>query len=169
MNNWPVARRNFLAVAGAGAGAAAAALSLPSTPRAQGTPGPQPRRGGTLTAIVQPEPPTLVSALNAGAPVGVVSTNIFDGLFTYNWDMSFKPSLAETWDVSEDGLTITFNLRRGVTWHDGKPFTSADVAFSLEEIWRKIHPRGRSTFINVRKWTVPTRMWWSCIFPRLRR
>jgi peptide/nickel transport system substrate-binding protein len=147
MSHGPIARRNFLAAAGA----TAAMLGLPAMPKAQGGAGTQPRRGGTLTAIVQPEPPTLVSALNAGAPVGVVSTNIFDGLFTYNWDMSFKPSLAESWDVSEDGLTITFNLRRGVTWHDGTPFTSADVAFSLEEIWRKIHPRGRSTFINVRE------------------
>ena len=142
MNAPSISRRHLLALS-----AGAAMLG--------GAPGPSlaqsgPRRGGTLTAILQPEPPTLVSALNAGAPVGVVSTNIFDGLFTYDWDMSLKPSLAESWSVAEDGLSITFRLRRGVTWHDGTPFTSADVAFSLEEIWRKIHPRGRATFANVR-------------------
>ena len=116
-------------------------------------PGPQPsaepRRGGTLTAIVQPEPPTLVSALNAGAPTGVVSTNIFDGLFSYDWDMGLKPALATRWEVAADGLALTFHLRPNVRWHDGQPFTAEDVKFSLEEIWRKIHPRGRATFANV--------------------
>jgi peptide/nickel transport system substrate-binding protein len=40
------------------------------------------------------------------------------------------PRLATSWEGSADGLTVTFKLREGVTWHDGKPFTSADVAFS---------------------------------------
>lgn len=130
------------------AGLGAATLGIPSR-MALAQPAATPRRGGTLTAIVQPEPPILVSALNAGAPTGVVSTNIFDGLFTYDWDMSLKPCLAQSWTLAADGLSLTFRLRPGVKWHDGQDFTAEDVKFSLEEIWRKIHPRGRATFAAV--------------------
>jgi len=49
------------------------------------------------------------------------------------------PRLARSWTISPDGLTYTFNLVRNATWHDGKPFTSADVAFSLTTI-RKYYP-----------------------------
>ncbi|MCE7798891.1 ABC transporter substrate-binding protein [Sphingobium sufflavum] len=44
---------------------------------------------------------------------------------------------------------MTFKLRPDVKWHDGAPFTSADVAYSLTEVWRKFHSRGRSTFAQV--------------------
>lgn len=132
------------------------AVALPALPlHVQGTQPTTPRRGGTLTAIVQPEPPTLVSAINAAAPTGVVSTNIFDGLFAYDWDLRPVPSLATGWVQSEDGLTLTFQLRGNVRWHDGQPFTSADVAFSLEEVWKKVHPRGRATFANVTEVETP--------------
>ena len=47
--------------------------------------------------------------------------------------------LAESWSISDDGLTYVFNLRKGVTWHDGKPFTSADVVFTFEEML-SFHP-----------------------------
>jgi peptide/nickel transport system substrate-binding protein len=40
--------------------------------------------------------------------------------------------LAASWTVSRDLLTWTFQLRRGITWHDGKPFTSADVKFTFD-------------------------------------
>jgi ABC-type transport system substrate-binding protein len=40
--------------------------------------------------------------------------------------------LAESWEVSDDGLTWTFHLRQGVTWHDGEPFTADDVKFTIE-------------------------------------
>jgi peptide/nickel transport system substrate-binding protein len=51
------------------------------------------------------------------------------------YDVNFSAiqgELAESWEVSEDGLTYTFHLRDGVTWHDGEPFTSADVKFTIE-------------------------------------
>jgi peptide/nickel transport system substrate-binding protein len=41
------------------------------------------------------------------------------------------------------------NLRQGVTWHDGQPFTSADVKWTLEEVWKKIHPRNQAIFAKV--------------------
>ena len=45
-----------------------------------------------------------------------------------------KPLLAESWDVSKDGLTYTFKLKKGVKWHDGKPFTARDVAFTFYSV-----------------------------------
>src|SRR5258708_3191232 len=72
-----------------------------------------------------------------------------EGLLEYDLEQKPKPSLAESWEVSPDGLAYTFHLRHGVAWHDGKPFTSADVKFSLLKIWKLLHPRGRVTFGTV--------------------
>jgi len=114
-----------------------------------------PRPGGTLTAIVQPEPTAMTSAINNTYANGVVSSNIFDGLVTYDAQFNPQPSLATSWETAADGLTITFHLRHGVKWHDGQPFTSADVKFSLEEVWKKLHARGRVTFAAVREVDTP--------------
>ncbi len=108
-----------------------------------------PRPGGTLTSIVQPEPVTLTPSANTAQPTQVVSGNIFDGLVYYDLDLKPQPSLATSWTVAPDGLTISFNLRKGVKWHDGKPFSSADVKWSLENVWKTIHPRNKAIFENV--------------------
>jgi peptide/nickel transport system substrate-binding protein len=108
-----------------------------------------PVRGGTLIAIVQPEPTVLTTTVNNTFPNGVVSVNIFDGLVTYDETLSPQPSLAESWQVAADGLSISFRLRRDVRWHDGTPFTAADVQFSMLEVWKKVHPRDRITFSEV--------------------
>jgi peptide/nickel transport system substrate-binding protein len=50
------------------------------------------------------------------------------------------PDLAESWEVSDDGLTYTFHLREGVTWHDGAPFTSADVKYTYDTIIQNEYP-----------------------------
>jgi peptide/nickel transport system substrate-binding protein len=108
-----------------------------------------PVRGGQLIVGQSPDPVMLTSALTVAGPVQVVSGKIFDGLLSYDDKLNPRPQLAQSWSVSSDGLTYTFKLRPGVTWHDGKPFTSADVAFSVLEIWKKFHSRGRATFANV--------------------
>ncbi|MFG1396083.1 ABC transporter substrate-binding protein [Roseixanthobacter pseudopolyaromaticivorans] len=109
----------------------------------------EPHKGGTLTAIIQPEPVILTAALNTAAPTGVVSGNIFDGLVDYDANLNPVPALAESWETSADGLTFTLHLRKGVQWHDGKPFTAADVKWTLEEVWQKIHPRNQAIFGKV--------------------
>ena len=108
-----------------------------------------PKRGGTLTAIIQPEPVILTAALNTAAPTGVVTGSIFEGLVDYDAGLNPIPALAESWETSKDGLTFTLKLRDGVKWHDGKPFTSADVKWTLEEVWKKIHPRNQAIFAKV--------------------
>jgi peptide/nickel transport system substrate-binding protein len=107
----------------------------------------KPVRGGSLTVSLDPEPAILVSALNSASPVYVVSPKIFDGLVSYDKDFKLLPRLATQWTMSPDGLSMTFKLREGVKWHDGKPFTSADVQFTFMEILKKYHPRGKSTFL----------------------
>jgi peptide/nickel transport system substrate-binding protein len=56
---------------------------------------------------------------------------IFDSLLELDQSLNVKPLLAESWEASRDGLTYTFKLKKGVTWHDGKPFTARDVAFTF--------------------------------------
>ncbi|GBD46830.1 ABC transporter substrate-binding protein [Methylopila sp. Yamaguchi] len=115
----------------------------------------EPKAGGTVTAIIQPEPVVLTSALNSAAPTGTVSGNIFDGLVDYDFDLKPRPALATSWETSADGKAITFHLRPGVTWHDGTPFTSADVKWTLENVWKKIHPRNQLTFAKVTEVETP--------------
>jgi peptide/nickel transport system substrate-binding protein len=109
----------------------------------------EPIRGGTLVAVVQPEPTVLTTTVNNTFPNGVVSVNVFDGLVAYDETLSPRPSLAESWEVTPDGLSMTFHLRRDVRWQDGVPFDSADVRYSMLEVWKKVHPRGRITFSEV--------------------
>jgi peptide/nickel transport system substrate-binding protein len=98
------------------------------------------------------EPSTLSSINNTSTPL--TSGKIFDGLVTYDFDLNPKAQLATSWTVSPDGLKYVFKLREGVTWHDGKPFTSADAAFSILRL-KAGHPRGRATFANVEQANTP--------------
>jgi len=106
----------------------------------------QPTQGGTCYTTQWAEPMTLTSIFNSSSAIGMVSPKIHEGLVTFDFQLNPKPSLAKSWTISPDGLTYTFNLQTNVFWHDGKPFTSADVKFSAEEGWKKIHPRGRATY-----------------------
>lgn len=57
---------------------------------------------------------------------------IYNGLVKYDKNMNIVGDLAESWDISSNGLVITFHLRKGVKWHDGHPFTSADVLYTYQ-------------------------------------
>jgi len=57
---------------------------------------------------------------------------IFNGLIKYDKDIRIVGDLAESWEISKDGLVITFHLRKGVRWHDGRPFTAADVLYTYQ-------------------------------------
>src|SRR5690606_14777798 len=106
----------------------------------------EPTQGGTLTMSTDPEPPILTSGLNSSSSVSAISSKMFDGLVSYDKDFNLIPRLATSWSQSPDGLTITFKLREGVKWHDGQPFTSADVQYTFMEILKKLHSRGKSTY-----------------------
>lgn len=59
------------------------------------------------------------------------------------------PLLAESWDISDDGLTYTFNLRKDVTWHDGEPFTAEDVEYALLRLLDPEFTASRSSFMFI--------------------
>lgn len=64
----------------------------------------------------------------------IPAQNIYNRMVKLDYNMDIIPDLARSWDVSEDGKTITFHLAEGVKWHDGEPFTSADVEYTFETL-----------------------------------
>lgn len=76
----------------------------------------------------------LNSQLAVGSAPKLFSAQILDPLIYMSDDYKFSPALAESWEVSDDGLTLTLHLRSGVKWHDGEPFTAEDVKFNFDEI-----------------------------------
>ncbi|MDE1180862.1 ABC transporter substrate-binding protein [Paraburkholderia sp.] len=105
-------------------------------------------RGGTLNFVVTPEPTALVDLATTATNVLKVSPKVVEGLLEYDFAFRPKPSLATSWDIGDQGRKYVFHLRHGVRWHDGQPFTSADVAFSIQML-RQVHPRAKTTFANV--------------------
>lgn len=86
-----------------------------------------------ITVALQLEPPNLdPTGGAAGAIDSVVYSNVFEGLTRFMADGSVVPGLAESWDISADGLTYIFRLRSGVTFHDGTAMDAEDVKFSLD-------------------------------------
>jgi peptide/nickel transport system substrate-binding protein len=142
-------RREFLIATGA-----AAIVGGPAFAHAQAQGAATRKRGGTLNVLINPEPPVLVSIFQTTGPALAVSSKVLEGLLAYDFELRPQPQLATAWNVSPDGLRYTFKLRQNVRWHDGQPFTSADVAFSIG-LLKAIHPRGHSTFANVTKVQTP--------------
>ncbi|MDY6858309.1 MAG: ABC transporter substrate-binding protein [Pseudomonadota bacterium] len=87
----------------------------------------------TITLGMQLEPPNLDPTGGAAAAIDEVTyANIFEGLTRFAADGAIIPGLARSWDISEDGLTYTFHLTPGVTFHDGTAMDAEDVKFSLD-------------------------------------
>lgn len=122
--------------------AIAAAVAVALTAPAEAQDAESPRYGGTLIVGLAAEPASLNIALTTNLPESMVTAGIYSKLVRLGIEEEFLPELAESWDISEDGLTYTFHLRDGVTWHDGEAFTSSDVAYSLVNLTQKFHPNG---------------------------
>ncbi|MBM1815543.1 ABC transporter substrate-binding protein [Pseudosulfitobacter pseudonitzschiae] len=86
-----------------------------------------------IVVALQLEPPHLdPTSAAAGAIDSVLYSNVFEGLTRFMGDGSIVPGLAESWEISDDGLTYTFKLHDGVTFHDGTTMDAEDVKFSLD-------------------------------------
>ena len=136
--------------------AAGALLNAPGARAAGGTPKP----GGVLR-LYHPDSPASMSLLEETtisviAPMMSVFSNlvVFDTHIPQNSMKSIVPELATAWSWSDGGKQLDFTLRKGVTWHDGKPFTSRDVAHTWNMILGKgedkprVNPRA-SWFANM--------------------
>ena len=83
---------------------------------------------------------------------GTINDQIFNGLVKYDKDIKLIGDLAERWDVSPDGKTITFHLRKGVEWHDGAPFTAEDCLFTYQKLMDpKVATPYSSSYMDVAK------------------
>jgi len=72
----------------------------------------------------------LIPLLSSDSTSHEIAGMIFNGLIKYDKDVNVVGDLAESWEISKDGLVITFHLKRGVRWHDGRPFTADDVLYT---------------------------------------
>jgi len=145
-------RRNFIrtaATVGLGIGTGGLAVLSEVAQAAQEAGRGHPAPGGTLVMVVQPEPPTLGSYMNTSGPIGQVAPKVYDGLLEYDFKLNPVPGLAKAFHVGDGGKSVTFKLHDNVKFHDGQPFTSADVQFSIMDVLKKVHPRGPTNFQEV--------------------
>ena len=142
------ARRIGAAVGGMAAVLLAASVALPQTPRT----------GGTLR-IYSPDSPASMStheeatSFAVGPMMGVFNNLVlFDQHARQNSLEALQPDLATSWGWSADGRQLTFQLRQGIKWHDGKPFTAKDVEctwnYLIEKSEAKLRVNPRLTFFK---------------------
>lgn len=98
-----------------------------------------PKKGGTLITTLGTNVRNLNSAVQSGIVTGFPGAQLFASPLRYDEDWTPQPYLAESWEVSEDGMKVTLNLVKNATFHDGTPITSKDVAFSVDVI-KAHHP-----------------------------
>jgi peptide/nickel transport system substrate-binding protein len=91
-----------------------------------------PATGDSLVEGTIGEASTLIPLLATDSSSHAVAGQIYNGLVKYDKNLNIVGDLAETFDISGDGLTITFHLRNGVKWHDGAPLTSRDVLYTYQ-------------------------------------
>lgn len=119
-----------LAACGPDAGAPPAG-GVPPTAAGEAGP-PVPATGDILVEGSIGDASNLIPLLASDSTSHGVAALIYNGLVKYDRETRVTGDLAESWDVSPDGLVITFHLRKGVRWHDGRPFTADDVLFTYQ-------------------------------------
>ena len=95
---------------------------------------PAPVAGGTLRMGMQADPTQFDPQSLSATAIWRAIENMYDNLTRIKPDLTIEPSLAESWDISEDGTVYTFHIRQGVTFHDGSPLTADDVAFTYTRL-----------------------------------
>ncbi len=95
---------------------------------------PEPVTGGELHLGVQADPAELDPHKTSLTAAWHVIEHVYENLVTTDETLAPVPALAESWDISDDGVTYTFNLRQGVKFHNGREFVADDVKYSLERV-----------------------------------
>lgn len=89
----------------------------------------------TVVVALDTEPGGLIRGFQTTPVVAIAGLPIMESLVAgMDHDLEALPQLAESWDITDDGLEYTFHLREGATWHDGEAFTSEDVLYTFEEV-----------------------------------
>lgn len=115
-----------------------------------------PATGDSLVEGTIGEASTLIPLLATDSSSHAVAGQIYNGLVKYDKNLNIVGDLAESFDISRDGLTITFHLRHGVRWHDGAPLTSRDVLYTYQvTIDPKTPTAYAEDFKQVKKITAP--------------
>jgi peptide/nickel transport system substrate-binding protein len=111
----------------------AAAPTGEPAPTTQPSPTPDPR-GGNLTIRLAQDIPVLRPWQPATRDAEQVIDMLYSGLMRLDAELRPQPDLAQRWQTTPDGRTLTFTLRSGLTWHDGEPIDAFDVQYTLEEM-----------------------------------
>ncbi|HID16237.1 MAG TPA: ABC transporter substrate-binding protein, partial [Candidatus Atribacteria bacterium] len=112
----------------------------------------KPVYGGKLTVALPAEPPGLDPTSNTAAVIDrVVYNNVYEGLVKIDRYGKIVPALAESWEISKDGLTYTFHLRKGVKFHDGSSFSATDVKYTIERNTKEDTKNAHPEFFRVIK------------------
>ncbi len=107
-----------------------------------------------MVVAIGANPEHLNVGISSSVIVALPSAAVTEGLVRLNRQYEPEPALATSWEVSPDGKTVTLHLRTGVKWHDGQPFTSADVKYTFETL-SPLHSRASSVFKQVESIETP--------------
>lgn len=110
---------------------------------------------GTLVVSQSGDPLSFNPNFQSDDNIFVPGLNIYNTLVTLDSAYAVLPELAQSWETSEDGLTITFHLVEGATWHDGEPVTSADVKYTFEAIMADAAAPANAFFASVESIDAP--------------
>ncbi len=103
------------------------------------------RDASTLVAAIGGDPGQLNPAITTNGGVHTAAGLLYDGLVALDDSLRPTPALAERWEIEQGGARYRFHLRRGVRWHDGKPFTARDVKFTFDSLLLRYHARTRAS------------------------
>lgn len=127
-----------------------------STTETDNTNSSKPKEGGSVVVAIPQDLDFLDPYLAEAAGTREVMFNVFEGLLKPNHKGELKEAIAESYTVSDDGLTYTFKIRDGVTFHNGQDVTSADVKYSYEKLAGiKTGKPLYATFANVKSIETP--------------
>ena len=98
----------------------------------------------------------LIPMLTSDSASHMISPLISDGLLKYDKDVKISPDLAESWSVSDDKLTITFNLRKGVKFHDGSDLDAIDIVATFDMALNPGSPNHKG---NTNAWDTYGQLW----------
>ena len=148
--NTPAASGGTTPAAGAGTTPAAEATMAPAgeTPAASGGEDGEPQRGGKITIATISQPPSLDIHQTTGRGVLMSMSHVYETLFTWDAEYAISMLLAETYEASDDSLSHTIALRKGVPFHNGDDMTAADVIATLDR-WKELSPLGKSLYAKV--------------------